>query len=187
MDPDSGATGKKGDDVGTDGRAASTVTDSRGRGWVVKTEPLSVALQAGLAGLLIVLSLPMPQGSLAQPGAGFWPMWLGFALAVLAVVSGVQWFMRRRVAEPERLCLKELLVPSAAIASLVAYLLLLGAVGFTLPSIVLICGWLKAFGKETWRLSLLLSTLGSLALALLFDRLLGVPLPDDLLLSWFLT
>lgn len=165
---------------------AATDSDGGDRRRGVDAEPLAVALQVVGAGVLVVLSLPMPQGSLSQPGAGFWPMCLGVALAVLALVSGAQWLMRSRTAEPDRVRLGEMLIPGAAILSLVAYLVALGEVGFTLPSIVLILGWLRFFGKETWRLSLLLAVLGALVLAVLFDRVLGVPLPDDLLLSWML-
>lgn len=115
------------------------------------------------------------------PGPGFFPLWLGIALAGL---SGA-WFLQAtlRPAEP----MEEGFVPDRGgvirIASILVALVVLGVVleivGFQLATFAFLLFLLIALGRQNLLLTVLLSALGSFGTFYLFKMWLHVPLPTS--------
>ena len=70
-----------------------------------------------------------------------------------------------------------------ALASLVVFAVLFTLLGFTIPALLLMLLWLRMFGRMRWWTAALLAAAGAIALFLLFDVVLGVPLPRDVLMT----
>lgn len=113
------------------------------------------------------------------PGPGFFPLWLGIAMAGLSVA----WFIQTTVrpAEP----MEEGYLPDRGgvvrIASVLVSLTVLGAllevVGFQLASFAFLLFLLVALGRQNLILTFFLSAVGSLGTFYLFKMWLHVPLP----------
>jgi hypothetical protein len=66
---------------------------------------------------------------------------------------------------------------AAGIATLIGFVLVVGVTGFEIPTLLLTFIWLKFLGKETWRMSVLLSVAVTAAFYLIFVVALSVPIP----------
>ena len=65
----------------------------------------------------------------------------------------------------------------AGLATMVAFVAVVGTIGFEIPSVLLAFVWLRFLGHETWRLSAVLSLLVVVAFYALFVGALDVPIP----------
>jgi putative tricarboxylic transport membrane protein len=145
---------------------------SRGvRGQLHRIGPLLV-LAVGVAALAGAAGLSL--GSLTAPGPGLWPFVVALLLTGTALVLVV-------VDDPEDY--EPFTRGSARIAGglagLAVFVAAFEVIGFLLPAFLMLLLWLRVFGREPWRWAVGLALAGSLGLYLLFDSVLGVRFPDD--------
>lgn len=126
-----------------------------------------------LGGAALAGSLDLGVGSLSAPGPGTWPALVSTALIVLGLVlaAGAQ-----RTHDAERFTRTGLLV-LAAVASMAVFLAVVSVIGFEMPTALLAFVWLRFLGRESWRISIVLSLVVTLAFYLLFVGALDVTIP----------
>jgi hypothetical protein len=93
-------------------------------------------------------------------------MVLGIALALFG----------RNVLDAEKFSRSSLQV-AAGLVSLIVFTLLIGRIGFEIPALLLNVVWLRFLGRETWRMTAVLSVGITVAFYLLFVSALNVPIP----------
>lgn len=139
--------------------------------------PLANVISAVVVGVIglggIAGSLALGLGTPAEPGSGMWPFSLSIAVVSLAAALTL---FARRITDSEKFTHHSWAVVGGT-ASLVGLVLLVPVIGFEIPSLLLTFIWLRFLGKETWRLSTLLSFIVVAAFYVTFIVLLGVPLP----------
>ena len=64
-----------------------------------------------------------------------------------------------------------------AVASMAVFLAVVSVIGFEMPTALLAFVWLRFLGRESWRLSIVLSLVVTLAFYLLFVGALDVTIP----------
>jgi putative tricarboxylic transport membrane protein len=136
--------------------------------------------------LVLMFSLAVMEGSRRLPpsltfgpGPGFFPFWLGGAMAVLSVLLIVK-ASRRPAASlgaPLVPSLRALLPVLLAVGGLAAYILLLERLGFLLGTALLSVFLLGVVERERWPKSVLMAVLNAVVLYVIFHLLLGVSLP----------
>jgi putative tricarboxylic transport membrane protein len=123
----------------------------------------------------------MPPSMTFGPGAGFLPFWLGVAMAVLAILlfAGAT---REPVTPGARRPFptgRAILRIAFTAVSLAAFILLLEPVGF-LPATALLSAFLLGvIQRERLAITLGVAILNAAALWVIFEKLLGVPLPKS--------
>ena len=126
-----------------------------------------------LGGAALVGSWGLGVGSPAAPEAGTWP----FLVSVVLLVLGLALLpLARRTTDAERFTGTSLLV-LAGLATLVAFAALVGVIGFEIPAALLAFAWLRFLGRESWRLSVIMSLAVVVAFYLIFVVALSVPIP----------
>lgn len=136
---------------------------------------LAVAVMVA-SGVYLFNALPLPVGSRAQPGPGFYPMSVGLFGAVVALVWVVSVFRRT----PDIVAAAA--TPAAGRVGttaglLVAYCLLLPWTGYPLAAFGFTGLLLRGLGAG-WASSLIIGLVSSVGSYYLFAVLLGVPLPQ---------
>lgn len=126
-------------------------------------------------------SIRLELGTLQHPGPGLWPLVTALAIVlssiVILVVPGD---------EPLEAWTRKSIGVGTGVASLGVFIILFNLVGFFIPAVLMMFLWLRVYGGEAMRTTIILSLTGPLALYVIFDSLLGVPFPRDLLLGLFL-
>lgn len=138
----------------------------------------AVALLGAVGVIAIIMSIGFGLGSGTRPGPGLWP----FLAAVLMLGSTAVVAITDTLDDYESWG-TESVRTLLALASLVVFAVLFTLLGFTVPAILLMFLWLRMFGQMRWLHAALLAVGGALALFLLFDVVLGVPMPRDLLMT----
>lgn len=134
-----------------------------------------VPLLLGIFGM--VYSYTLDLGEPAQPGPGFWP----FIASSVVVGASIALLLTEHSSEQyERLTARTRFI-GYGVASVVAFILLFQLLGFIIPALLLFAFWLRFLGGESWGMTVLLSVLFTAGFYILFDQLLGVPFPDDVL------
>jgi putative tricarboxylic transport membrane protein len=129
-----------------------------------------VLLVLGVAAL--VQAAGMGLGELTAPGPGLWPFIVaGLLCATSAVLLLVD------PAEDYESWTSGTLRIILGLAGLAVYVVLFQAIGFILPTVLMLAAWLRFFGGESWRMALVLALGGALVLHLIFVIALGVPFP----------
>ncbi|MGQ0751106.1 MAG: tripartite tricarboxylate transporter TctB family protein [Betaproteobacteria bacterium] len=134
---------------------------------------------AALIAIGLAASYPrveLPFGTLHEPGAGFFPVVAGIALAVFAAFA-----LFGRANQSDKLTLEpEALVGVAVLSVTIAACgALLRSVGFVPCAIVLLAVALR-LGRVAWLPTLASATVAAIACYVLFTRL-GMPLPAGIL------
>ncbi len=125
----------------------------------------------GVAG--IALSLSMGIGTPERPEAGMWPLIISLVMAVLSVALLL---FGRKTLDAEAFSSSSWQV-AAGVGTLIGFVLVIGLTGFEIPTLLLTFFWLRFLGKETWRMSTLLSGIVTAAFYLIFVVALSVPIP----------
>jgi putative tricarboxylic transport membrane protein len=131
-----------------------------------------VVLGVGVAALFGAVGLSL--GELTAPGPGLWP----FVVAALLTGSALILVAVDDREDYERWTRGSARI-AGGVAGLAVFVVAFEAVGFLLPAFLMLLLWLRIFGREPWRWSLGLALAGSVGFYLLFDQVLGVPFPDD--------
>ncbi|MDQ0821241.1 hypothetical protein QFZ79_003615 [Arthrobacter sp. V4I6] len=125
----------------------------------------------GIAG--VALSVSMGIGTPERPEAGMWPLIIS---AVMAVLSVALLLFGRKALDAEAFSSSSWQV-AAGVGTLIGFVLVIGVTGFEIPTLLLTFFWLRFLGKETWRMSTLLSVIVTGAFYLIFVVALSVPIP----------
>ena len=131
----------------------------------------AVPLALGIGGIYGSLALGI--GSIGNPGPGLWPLVLSVAISVAAVVLLV---LGHGLHGAERFGRGWRIVAVAAM-SLVAFTYLFEPLGFEIPTLLLLAFWLRVIGKETWRMTAMMSIGTTVVVYLIFIVGLSVNLP----------
>ena len=132
------------------------------------------AVVTAIGGAAFVASLLMETGTAARPGPGTWPLLVAGALVVLGIVLAAR---ARHTSDAEGFTRGGLLVVGGGLVSMVLFVVAVGTVGFEIPAVLLMVAWLRFLGRESWRLSLVVSLLVVAACYALFVGALGVTIP----------
>lgn len=155
---------------------AGTVRTGSAR-WQRRIPPLILlALGLGAAGGSWQLTL----GTLHHPAPGLWPFAISLAI-ILSAAALTVWPGQ----EPLEAWGRRSVSVAAGVTSLGAFVVLFDLVGFFIPAVLMLLLWLRVFGRESWRWSIVFALAGPAALYVIFGRLLGVPFPTDLALGAF--
>ena len=130
-----------------------------------------VGVALGVTG--IVMSLGYGLGSLSEPGAGLWP----FATSVLITGLSLLLLLVGRGLDDAEAFTRSSLLPLAGAATFLVMAFLLPVIGFEIPSFLLCLVWLRFLGGETWRSTVVVALVTTVAFYLLFLYGLSIPLP----------
>jgi putative tricarboxylic transport membrane protein len=125
----------------------------------------------GVAGVIGSRSLGL--GSAAQPGPGTWPLIISIGLIVLGLLLVAR---ARTAGFGEKFNVHSWGV-LAGLASMIAFTLLIGRIGFEIPAGLLAFFWLKFLGNESWRASLIGAVLMPVVFYLIFVTGLSTNIP----------
>ena len=116
-------------------------------------------------------------GSIFQPDAGFLPFLSGIALIVL----GILWFVISRGSEEHQGSSEKGRWgrPALAIGMMVVYAWAFEAVGYVTSTLLFMAAWQQVVEREKWLKTILITALATLAMYLLFNRFLRVPVPKE--------
>jgi putative tricarboxylic transport membrane protein len=125
----------------------------------------------------------MPPSTTFGPGAGFLPICLGVITGLLSVLLLVNASRQPRDAAdrspfPDR---KAMLAIAAAAGAMAAFILLLETLGFLLATTLLSAFLLGVIERERWLTTALVAVGNAIGLYIVFQVLLGVSLPKNLL------
>jgi putative tricarboxylic transport membrane protein len=125
----------------------------------------------------------MPPSNTFGPGAGFLPVCLGVVMALLSVLLLVNAWRQSREAAcrspfPDR---KAMLAITSTVGAMAAFILFLETLGFLLATTLLSAFLLGVIERERWLTTALVAVGNALGLYIVFQILLGVSLPKNLL------
>jgi hypothetical protein len=140
-------------------------------GPVYQVVAAGMALVVGIIGALLAHSYGL--GTLRQPGPGLWPFVLSSVICTLSVALLV---VGRGLDDSEAFARASLL-PAIGIFTFVAMAFLMPVVGFEIPAVAVCVVWMRFLGGESWRSTLIISVLTTVAFYLLFIQGLRVSLP----------
>ncbi|MFE7276434.1 tripartite tricarboxylate transporter TctB family protein [Streptomyces sp. NPDC057623] len=140
-------------------------------GTVTQLVTAAVVVALGVAALTEALNLGV--GTPSEPGPGTWPALVSTVLTVLGVLLATQ---ARRTDDAERFTRTGLLV-LVAVGSMVAFVAVVGVIGFEIPAALLAFFWLRVLGRESRRNSVTVSLGLTAVLYALFVGALEVTIP----------
>lgn len=146
------------------------------------TERLLALVVVAASGGYLLSAWPLPHGTMARPGAGFFPLGVGAVGAVLALVWTVSVFRRAPAsgaAEP-RAPGEGLGRVVATAGSLAGFCLLLPYAGYPVAALVFAAVLLRWLGAA-WRSALVIGLASAALSYYLFGVVLSVPLPRGIL------
>src|SRR5262245_33542225 len=134
----------------------------------------------GLAALYLVQAWSLPFGTLARPGAGFYPTAVGVFACLVALIATAQGLAARParrgpVAEDPATPVRRRRVLGTT-AAMAGFCLALPWIGYPVAACAFVAAVLRVVGSR-WSAAVLIGALGALASYLLFAVLLDVPLP----------
>jgi hypothetical protein len=127
----------------------------------------------GLGVAALLGSLALGVGSARTPGTGTWPLMVSIALVALGLGLLA---MTGRTRDAERFSGASWLV-LAGLTTMIAFVAVVGVIGFEIPATLLMFVWLRFLGRESWRLSIITSLATVVAFYIVFVGLLAVPIP----------
>jgi putative tricarboxylic transport membrane protein len=125
----------------------------------------------------------MPPSATFGPGAGFLPFWLGVLMAVLSILLIIT-ASRQPGGTPGRSPLpnrRAAIAIAATVAGLAAFIVLVEPLGFLLATALLTAFLLRVVERERWRTTALVAAGNAVGLYVIFQILLGVNLPKNML------
>jgi len=145
---------------------------------VARLVPLVILMAAGF---YLTQALKLPLGTVAKPGAGFYPVAVAVFACVVALVASARAFLSPQAVRAE--------APSGAtdparrrrvavaVGALAVFCLTLPWIGYSIAAFGFVSVVLWGLGGR-WQAALLTGALGSAVSYYLFAVLLGVPLPQ---------
>ena len=122
-------------------------------------------------------------GTLAEPGAGFFPFWGGVLIAVCSAAIIVNTVARARAgwrdeAQPPPQAVPNWRKAVMCVFALLAYAAMLPWIGFAISTFFAMFALSRFDPRTSWRGSLAIAGIGAAGFWLLFVRLLGVGFPQ---------
>lgn len=146
-----------------------------------KRAPLRSPFRLNSLGLIalgmscFVMSVQLPLGTFAAPGAGAWPMFLSLCLTAGAVFL---LFAERDGDDYESLTRRSL-ISVLGFIWIGAFVVMFATIGFSLASLIFSVVWLRFFAQESWRFTLTVGPAFAIAMVVIFVVALRVPVPHD--------
>ncbi|MCX5329683.1 MULTISPECIES: tripartite tricarboxylate transporter TctB family protein [unclassified Streptomyces] len=137
------------------------------------TQLVTALVVVALGATTLTGALNLGVGSPAKPGPGTWPALVSAALTALGVLLAAR---ARHMDDAEQFTRTGLHV-LVAVGSMVAFVALVGVIGFEIPAALLAFFWLRVLGRESWRTSTTVSLGLTIALYVLFVGALEVTIP----------
>lgn len=146
----------------------------------MKRESIITCFWLLLSLYLAYASSQLGLGNWGRPGAGFFPFGAALAIGIIAVfrLIGVSPAQREATIATSTLEWKKII---SVVAGMLAYALLLDAVGFAICTFLLLGFYLKIVATQPWQKSLIFAAVTALGAHLFFDVLLRAQLPRGLL------
>jgi hypothetical protein len=149
--------------------------------WEAEKPPVAGAINNLAAAVVViafgvfalVLSVKLGIGSPESPAAGTWPFVISLVLVILGIVLAV---VAARTKDAEKFSSASWAV-LLGLASMVAFGLTAGVIGFEIPGVLLAFFWLKVLGREGWRTSIIASVSIVVAFYLIFVVALSTSIP----------
>jgi len=131
----------------------------------------------------IIGALSYPQGTMAKPGPGLYPLFLGILILLISLGTGLEVMFRRFEKEEDAIWPRgangrRLL---AVLAASLAYAVLLPYLGHPFIATLVTLVVLQVMGVRSWPLKITLALLIGLGSYYLFGKLLAIPLPMGVL------
>lgn len=126
----------------------------------------------------VIGSWQLSLGELNSPGPGLWP----FIVSVAVTIAAVALVLFPDAAVPESWTRRTAAI-AGGVGSLCVFVVLFEAIGFLVPAFLVLLLWLRVFGREPWRWTVPLALGGAVVLHVVFAGLLGVPFPDDIVVT----
>ena len=142
---------------------------------------LALAVLAA-SGVYLAAAWPLPMGTAARPGAGFYPLAVGVFGAAVALVWLLSALRRAVAAGPATVSEDARRRVGAAAGLLVGYCLLLSWIGFAPAALLFTALLLRGLGAR-WMPALTIGLVSAVVSYYVFTVLLGVPLPRGVLLE----
>jgi hypothetical protein len=130
-----------------------------------------VVLGVGIGAM--VLSIAMGLGTPSAPQPGLWP----FIISCVMVALGLFQLIAGRHNRDAEKFTRMSAAPLTGLVTLAAMVALMPLIGFELPALVLCIIWMRFLGGETWRSTLLISTIVVAAFYAIFVLALGTSVP----------
>lgn len=121
----------------------------------------------------LVLSVAMGLGTPSAPQPGLWP----FIISCVMVALGLFQLIAGRHNRDAEKFTRMSTAPLTGLVTLAAMVALMPLIGFELPALVLCIIWMRFLGGETWRSTLLISTIVVAAFYGIFVLALGTSIP----------
>lgn len=148
---------------------------------MTKQERISAVffLAVGVAVIYYGISI-LKLGSIQEPGPGFFPAICGAGIIFLCL----QWLICNPLATSSEPLwgTGEWMAPVMSMAIVFAYAAGMETIGYVSSTLLFLIAWQVLVEKESWKRTGIIAFLGTAAMYLLFSFLLGVPLPEGLLL-----
>lgn len=126
-----------------------------------------------------VMSLELGLGTLASPQAGMWPFITSLLSALLVcALLVVPNLAAEGTEQVSRAQWHSLLL---ALPALTSYPVLLGLLGFVIPTAIVSFYWLRVVTRQSWQRTLVWSTVMTTSMYVVFVNLLAVPFPYGIL------
>lgn len=119
-------------------------------------------------------------GTIEEPGPGFFPALCSAGILVLCVL----WLVTAPQAKQHEPFWKEgeWIAPLLAVVCITAYTALMEVSGYVSSTFLFLVAWQIFIVREKWVKTMIIAVTGTAIMYVLFSSLLGVPLPDGLLL-----
>ena len=140
--------------------------------WLGPLVPLLVGLYA------MYEAYGLSLGELRNPGPGLWP----FIVAAVVVGTAAALLFVDHPDDYETWSRGTLSIVGGLV-SLGIFILLFQAIGFLIPSVLMLLLWLRLFAEEPWKWAVPLAFGGAAVLYLIFETALGVPFPDGVIVD----
>lgn len=160
-------------------RPASAERSDRHRSVMSHVHRLGPLVPLALGVYALVASYRLSLGELTSPGPGLWP----FMVSMLITLTGAILLV---IDDPDDYepWTRGTATIVGGLVSLGVFIVLFQAIGFLIPAVLMLLLWLKIFADEPWKWAVPLAFGGAIGLYLIFERALGVPFPDGILLGF---
>lgn len=118
-------------------------------------------------------------GSISQVGPGLWP----FIAACTMVLGSVYTIVRERSDEDYEPITRNARQIGVALVLLAVSTAVFSVAGLTIAVSILLFLWLLLLGRETLKTTILVTAGGVVVIYVVFDLLLGIPFPEDVVLD----
>ena len=131
-----------------------------------------------IAGAYVISSFNLPLGDLKSPGAGFYPLLIGFLFLAVGITLSILSLPSRNEVGGEAFPFGKDLKRVLSIAFiLIAFAVIFRPLGYGISSVFLMVAVLRVLGKQGWLKIVGISLATATFSYLFFSFILGVPLP----------